>query len=311
MDGRLPLPARASVHNFAQGRVKLWKTAMRYSEYYSASAHPRRSAETRLVGQDGVHMTRIKQGPHGLDDPATDELIVGVVLGGVTRCRWTWGDRWNETAARRAGDIGLTPPKSGGTFEVDGDHEILVIGFPLQRMIARGQLDDQCERPFGRLHDSYHRDRRAFELCRSLWRLGKESGDVAEMAAEEVTAQLIARWRALSAKAQQSQRFVKPLDARVFARIQLWIAEDPGAHHRLQDWALLAGMTAPAFCRAFAARAGLPPHQYLLMARLRVAEQLLALPGSDIDTIAEMLGFHSRSHFTRVFARLRGRTPRG
>lgn len=283
---------------------------MRYSDYYHESAHPRRSAETRRIGAEGVHLTRIRQGAHGLDDPATDELIVGVVLGGVTRCRWTWGEGWNETAARRAGDIGLTPPGSGGTFEVDGDHEILVIGLPLARLAARGLIDGAA-RPFGRLHDAYHRDATGFEMCRRLWRLGAARGDAAEMAAEALAMALIDRWRARAGQAERAPRPVRPLDARVFAAIRLRIAEAPGARHRLDEWAALAGMTGPAFCRAFAARAGLPPHRYLLEARTRMAEAMLARPGSDVEEIAAALGFDSRSHLARVFARMRGRTLRG
>lgn len=284
---------------------------MRYSEYYTESAHPRRSAETRRIGADGVHLTRIRHSAHGLDDPATDELIVGVVLGGTTGCRWTWGDGWNETAARRAGDIGLTPPQSGGTFEVDGDHEILVIGFSLKRLVEEGLIDDEGLRPFGRLHDAYHRDRAGFELCRRLWRLGGATGDAVEMAADATASELIERWRIRAQQAASVPRPVRPLDDGIFSSIRANIAERPGARHKLEDWAAVAGMTGPAFCRAFAARAGMPPHRFLLETRIGIAEGLLAVRGSDVEAIAEALGFDSRAHFTRVFARLRGRTPRG
>lgn len=284
---------------------------MRYSDYYSSSAHPCRSAETRRIGDDGVHLTRIRQGAHGLDDPPTDELVVGVVLGGVTHCRWNWGDGWNETAVRRAGDIGLTPPKSGGTFEVDGDHEILVLGFSLERLVAQGLIADAAFRPFGRLHDAYHRDRASFDMCRGLWRLAGVADDAARMAADAIASELVERWRMLARQTPATPRQVRPLDGSVFAAIRVSITERPGERHRLEGWAALAGMTGPAFCRAFAARAGMPPHRFLLETRIRIAEQLLPLPGSDVDAIAEALGFDSRSHFTRVFSRLRGRTPRG
>jgi AraC family transcriptional regulator len=229
----------------------------------------------------------------------------------VTRCRWTWGDGWNETATRRAGDIGLTPPQSGGTFEVDGDHEILVIGFSLKGLAARGLIEDKGPRPFGRLHDAYHRDATGFAMCRQLWRLAKGTGDAASMAGDAIAAELVGRWRSMAEQAPAVPRPVRPLDDRVFAAIRLRVAESPGASHRLEEWAALAGMTAAAFSRAFAARAGMPPHRYLLECRIRMAEQLLSKPGSDVEAIADALGFDSRSHFSRVYARLRGRTPRG
>lgn len=281
---------------------------MRYAEFYAGSPHPRRRAETRRIGD--LHLTRIRQGAHGFDDPATDELVVGVVLGGVTRCRWTWGDGWNETARRTRGDMGLTPPRSGGTFEVDGDHEILVLGFPPAAMAARGAIEDHGARPFGRLHDAYHRDPAAFRRCLRLWALAGATDEAAGMEAATLTAALIEGWRARSESPAPALRPVRPLDEAAYTAIRARIAEDPGARHRLLDWAAVAGMTVPAFCRAFCARTGLPPHRYLLEERVRRAEGMLALPRSDIDLIAEVLGFDSRSHFTRVFTRLRGRSPR-
>lgn len=281
---------------------------MRYADFYVGSPHPRRRAKTRRI--EDLHLTRIRQGAHGLEDPATEELVVGVVLGGVTRCRWTWGDGWNETARRTAGDIGLTPPRSGGTFEVDGDHEILVLGFPLAAMAARGAIEDQGARPFGRLHDAYHRDPGALRQCLRLWALAGATGDAAGMEAAALMAVLIEGWRERSDNPAPVPRRVRPLGEAAFAAIRTRIAEDPGARHSLQDWAALAGMTVPAFCRSFRARTGLSPHRHLLEERVRRAEALLALPQSDIDLIAETLGFDSRSHFTRVFTRLKGRSPR-
>lgn len=130
------------------------------------------------------------------------------------------------------------------------------------------------------------------------------------MEAATLTAALIEGWRARSESPAPALRPVRPLDEAAYTAIRARIAEDPGARHRLLDWAAVAGMTVPAFCRAFRARTGLPPHRFLLEERVHRAEGMLALPRSDIDLIAEALGFDSRSHFTRVFTLLRGRSPR-
>lgn len=279
---------------------------MRYAEFYASSPHPRRRAETRRI--EDLHLTRIRQGAHGFDDPATEELVVGVVLGGVTRCRWTWGDGWNETARRRAGDIGLTPPRSGGTFEVDGDHELLVIGFPLAAMAERGLVEDSCARPFGRLHDAYHRDPAAFRQCLRLWALAGRGNDAAAMESATITSALLDAWRDRAGRPVPTPRPVRPLDDAAFATIAAMVQDEPGDRHRLEAWAAVAGLSASAFCRAFKARTGLSPHQYLLDRRISLAERWLADHG--IDETADRLGFDSRAHFTRVFTRLRGHSPR-
>jgi AraC family transcriptional regulator len=47
----------------------------------------------------------------------------------------------------------------------------------------------------------------------------------------------------------------------------------------------------------------------VLKARLDRAQQLLAQADTPIAQIADLLGFTSQSHFTRVFKQFTGRTP--
>ncbi len=60
--------------------------------------------------------------------------------------------------------------------------------------------------------------------------------------------------------------------------------------------------------RRFQQEVGLPPHVYLLQARIRKAQKLL-LEGKSVIETAQMLGFHDQSHFTRFFKRFVGIPP--
>lgn len=55
---------------------------------------------------------------------------------------------------------------------------------------------------------------------------------------------------------------------------------------------------------------GLTPHQYVIARRLNRAQVLLATTDLTILEICFRVGFKSQSHFTRLFRKLTGITPR-
>ncbi|MET0275188.1 MAG: AraC family transcriptional regulator [Phenylobacterium sp.] len=63
------------------------------------------------------------------------------------------------------------------------------------------------------------------------------------------------------------------------------------------------------FARAFKATTGLPPHQWLVAERVRLAKRLLATTGKSVEQVGAACGFADQSHFTRMFARAVGETP--
>lgn len=76
----------------------------------------------------------------------------------------------------------------------------------------------------------------------------------------------------------------------------------------LADLARETGLTPWRLARAFAAAVGLPPHAYLVQARVRRARERLAGPQGLADLAAD-LGFADQSHFTRAFKRIVGVPP--
>ena len=282
-----------------------------YSDFYAASDHPRRSATHRRIEATDIRLTRMRQGAHALDDPATDELIVGVVLGGDTHCRWSWGDGWNITDHRRAGDMGLTPVRTSGQFEVDGDHELLVIGFStagLARTTNNDLSPDDLD--FGWLHARYHRSGAGLALCRSLWRLADQNDVDAWHQSDLVTLRLLAHWRDLSGRAPRERAAVRPLDEALLRRMAAEIDARPGKRRPVAYWAGQAGLTSEHFCRAFKARTGETALRWSQKRRIGLIERRLQRPGSDIDRLVDEFGFNSRSHFTRVYTQITGRAPR-
>ena len=84
---------------------------------------------------------------------------------------------------------------------------------------------------------------------------------------------------------------------------------DLGGRLTLQNIATELGLSVSHFSRAFRASVGLPPHQWLLRQRVRVAKQLMTDRGLSLAEIAVAAGFANQSHFTRVFSSLAGVSP--
>jgi AraC-like DNA-binding protein len=63
------------------------------------------------------------------------------------------------------------------------------------------------------------------------------------------------------------------------------------------------------FARLFQRSTGLPPHRFVVRARIARAAVLLAEPEPPIAQISRVVGFRTPSHFSTVFRRLMGVTP--
>jgi AraC-like DNA-binding protein len=63
------------------------------------------------------------------------------------------------------------------------------------------------------------------------------------------------------------------------------------------------------FARAFKASTSIPPHQWVMAARIEMARGLLTSSATPLVEVAGMCGFADQSHFSRVFARMMGTSP--
>lgn len=87
------------------------------------------------------------------------------------------------------------------------------------------------------------------------------------------------------------------------------LESDLGGKPSLQHIAAEFGLSASHFARAFRISTGLPPHQWLLHHRIKVARQLMTVSEVALSEIATSAGFANQSHFTRVFSAVVGVSP--
>ncbi len=71
-----------------------------------------------------------------------------------------------------------------------------------------------------------------------------------------------------------------------------------------------AGLSSYHFARLFMEAFGVPPHQYIIQARIERAKMLITQNRLPLGEVAQHVGFSDQSHFNRHFKRLVGVTPR-
>jgi AraC-like DNA-binding protein len=76
------------------------------------------------------------------------------------------------------------------------------------------------------------------------------------------------------------------------------------------DLAAVAGLSRMHFASQFRLATGLRPHEFLLQRRIRRAAELMRDTTMPIIEIALTVGFQTQAHFTTVFKRFTGCTPR-
>jgi AraC family transcriptional regulator len=94
------------------------------------------------------------------------------------------------------------------------------------------------------------------------------------------------------------KRVVDYIDASISSKITLC------------DLAAVAGLSRMHFASQFRVATGLRPHEFVLQRRIRRAEELMRDTSMTIMEIALAVGFQTQAHFTTVFKRFSGWTPR-
>jgi AraC family transcriptional regulator len=94
-------------------------------------------------------------------------------------------------------------------------------------------------------------------------------------------------------------------------RVTEYIQQNLDKDLTLAELAAVVCMSRYHFARLFKGSTGVPPHRFVVRQRIARARGALATPAVSIAQVSLMVGFRTPSHFTTVFRRLTGITPRG
>jgi transcriptional regulator GlxA family with amidase domain len=87
------------------------------------------------------------------------------------------------------------------------------------------------------------------------------------------------------------------------------VLAEPGLPHSLESLAEISGMSRSSFAERFAVSTGRTPMEFVREVRIRQGGKLLLTTELSVDSVADRVGFASRSHFSRAFREYFSRTP--
>jgi AraC family transcriptional regulator len=93
-------------------------------------------------------------------------------------------------------------------------------------------------------------------------------------------------------------------------RVTEYIQQNLDKNLALADLAAVVHMSPYHFARLFRCSTGVPPHRFVVRQRIARARTFLATEKLSITQISGIVGFRTPSHFTTVFRRVLGITPR-
>ncbi|MBE9003574.1 helix-turn-helix transcriptional regulator [Fortiea sp. LEGE XX443] len=102
----------------------------------------------------------------------------------------------------------------------------------------------------------------------------------------------------------------KGLSPRKLRQALGYIHENLAKDLTLAEIAAVVGMSMYHFSRLFKQSTGSAPHQYVMNCRIAKAKKLLTGTEKTIEQVSEQVGFQSQSHFTNVFRKFMGITPK-
>ena len=92
--------------------------------------------------------------------------------------------------------------------------------------------------------------------------------------------------------------------------VLVYIDESLGESLKVRELARRVGLSQFHFARMFRRSVGRPPHEYLTGLRMERAKRLLSETGLPLARVATLVGYQTQAHFTGVFHREVGMTPR-
>lgn len=101
-----------------------------------------------------------------------------------------------------------------------------------------------------------------------------------------------------------------PLTRQMLTRIQVFVHEHIAETILVEHLAVLVHMSASNFARVFKAATGKPPHLYVTLERVKFARTMLCEETIPLIEVGARAVFQTQQHFTDVFHRYTGTTPR-
>ena len=210
------------------------------------------------------------------------------------------------------GDIIITPAGEPKQWQHSGENTVILLRLSAAFVENLAREEFALDPARFEIQDNFGtRDAHIEEIARgllgSLGREGAASRMYAESLATQLTIHLLQHY---STADIVDRRAPVKLSRHKLSRAIEYIDENIRDDLTLQDIARVLAMSPSHFAHAFRQTIGTPPHRYVLDRRIECAKQLLKETDLAITEIAHRIGCASHSHFSVMFHRGTGQTPR-
>jgi AraC-like DNA-binding protein len=106
------------------------------------------------------------------------------------------------------------------------------------------------------------------------------------------------------------ERSIRALQKWRLKRVVEYVDINLSSKVSLQNLAAIAGLSRMHFASQFRIATGFRPHEFVLRRRIQRSKELLRTDPTPIFEVAFAVGFQTQAHFTTVFKRFTGFTPR-
>lgn len=208
------------------------------------------------------------------------------------------------------GNIAICPAHQGISTQAYGNAEFMLMSLQpnLLADVTDGDLSvDQIElmtQLFGRDPLIYHM---GLELKQELELAGSDSQLYAESMATALSAHLIRRYATRRAIIKS---YAGGLPPHKLKTVIAYIQDHLDQSLSLAEMAAVVQMSPHYFASLFKQSIGVAPYQYITQCRIERAKQLLTRSELTIVEVCHQVGFHSQSHFTKVFREHTQVTPK-
>ena len=267
--------------------------------------------ERRLVeGSESVGMFVCQQPEGHFPDEATRTYNLQLNVGSEISGDIDLGAGANRVELKRGGFV-LAPPNVSTDYVIHGPHRIMCLGMP-SSFVEKAARDLSAEPgSLGALLVDGHQDPVVRQVVKECWAEATWGSVRGPLFVDAQLMTLASRLLTVALRREASPRSRKAyrLSDSQLDRVCEYVDSNIDTSLRMSSLAGLLKMSDYNFSRAFKARTGQSPYQWVIERRLRRAESLLRYSKMGLAEIAFAAGFSSQSHMTSLFSQRSGITP--
>ena len=195
-------------------------------------------------------------------------------------------------------------------MNVEAEQKILAIDLTPEKICSWTDDDPSFKFGTGDVLPPYFVDKDPYvsRLIQAMKRDILNGCPAGRMFGESVSLALISYLYGHYSKTEKEQT-ISGLSALKLRRLEDFIRVNLASDLTLAQLAGIANLSPRHFCRCFKQATGLPPHRYVLLARIDKAKMMLVDSKYSVTEVATELGFASGSHFSDAFRKVTGVCP--